>query len=80
MTIKIDWPVDLFFGMKVGRKLGNAVIRNKIKRRIRHIIRLLIQLPEILSSNLALIIVPRKGFEKVEFSVLLSDFRKILLK
>ena len=31
----------LLFGMKVGRKLGNAVIRNKIKRRIRHLVRLL---------------------------------------
>ena len=26
----------LLFGMKVGKKLGNAVIRNKIKRRIKH--------------------------------------------
>ena len=30
-----------YFGMKVGKKLGNAVTRNKIKRRIRHLITLI---------------------------------------
>lgn len=64
--------------MKVGRKLGNAVIRNKIKRRIRHIMRLLIGLPE--TVNLALIIIPRKSFEQVDFSILLHDFKKSLIK
>ena len=78
-SIQTDLPINLFFGMKVGGKLGKAVIRNKIKRRIRHIMRLLVKIPKI-TNNLALIIIPRKGFEKVEFSILLNDFEKALLK
>ena len=66
--------------MKVGKKLGNAVIRNKIKRRIRHIMRLLVKIPQIMTANLALIVIPRKGFDEVEFSVLLDDFAKASLK
>lgn len=64
-------------GMKVNKKLGNAVVRNKIKRRIRHLINLISREinPE---SKLGLIVVPRKGFEKLLFSSLLQEFSKAL--
>ena len=69
---------QITLGMKVNRKLGNAVIRNKIKRRIRHIISLLSKQihPK---SRIGLIVVPRKGFEKVAFSTLLAEFSRALL-
>ncbi|WP_417905141.1 ribonuclease P protein component [Candidatus Tisiphia endosymbiont of Micropterix aruncella] len=56
----------LLFGIKAGRKLGNAVIRNKIKRRIRHLVRLLSKEPQFKSNSWAMIFVPRKGFEQIE--------------
>ena len=65
-------------GMKVNKKLGNAVVRNKIKRRIRHIITLISKQAD-LKSNLGLIVVPRKGFDKTTFSTLFNEFSKSLL-
>lgn len=71
-----DKPV--FFGMKVSKKTGNAVVRNKTKRRIRHIIRLLTKAPDINIQGMGLIIIPKRGFEKIEFSLLLNEFTKLL--
>lgn len=93
----IDQTVNRFyFGMKVGKKLGNAVVRNKIKRRIRHLIRLLVNntgnintqvshkkiIPQkniIAPNNWAIIIIPRKNFEQIEFATLLSVMKQSLL-
>lgn len=68
----------LLFGMKVGKKLGNAVIRNKIKRRIRHLVRLLSKESKFKQNSWAMIIIPRKGFEQIEFATLLSELYKIV--
>ncbi|WP_341751433.1 MULTISPECIES: ribonuclease P protein component [unclassified Candidatus Tisiphia] len=68
----------LLFGMKVGRKLGNAVIRNKIKRRIRHLVRLLSKESKFKQNSWAMIVIPRKGFEQIEFATLLSELYKIV--
>lgn len=70
----------ILFGMKVGRKLGNAVIRNKIKRRIRHLVRLLSQVPQFKQNSWAMIIIPKKGFEKIEFGTLLSELYSLFVK
>lgn len=70
----------LLFGMKVGKKLGNAVIRNKIKRRIRHLVRLLSKESKFKQNSWAMIVVPRKGFEQIEFATLLSELYKIVSK
>lgn len=68
-----------FFGMKVSRKLSKkAVIRNKIKRRIRHLMRDIVNDPSIDTDNKALIIIPNKGFEEVDFKKLATDFYNIL--
>ncbi|XVN42112.1 MAG: ribonuclease P protein component [Candidatus Rickettsia vulgarisii] len=84
------------FGMKVGKKLGNAVVRNKIKRRIRHLITLIVNNTSnantqtshkkiiskqsiIAQHNWAIIIVPRKGFQQVEFATLLGTMKQLLL-
>ncbi|BFD45411.1 MULTISPECIES: ribonuclease P protein component [unclassified Candidatus Tisiphia] len=68
----------LLFGMKVGKKLGNAVIRNKIKRRIRHLVRLLSKESKFKQNSWAMIVIPRKGFEQIEFATLLSELYKIV--
>lgn len=70
----------LLFGMKAGRKLGNAVIRNKIKRRIRHLVRLLSKEPQFKQNSWAMIVVPKKGFEQIEFATLLSELYRIVSK
>jgi len=62
-------------GMKVSRKLGNAVIRNKIKRRIRHLVRI-IQAKKGL-NNSALIIIPKKNFQNIHFTTLVLEFEKL---
>lgn len=72
-------PNTIFLGMKVNKKLGNAVTRNKIKRRIRHLIRSLSKNPRFSEGITSTIIVPRKGFEKVIFTSLTNEFEKILL-
>ncbi|MFP3018618.1 MAG: ribonuclease P protein component [Candidatus Tisiphia sp.] len=68
----------LLFGMKVGKKLGNAVIRNKIKRRIRHLVRLLSKESKFKQNSWAMIVIPKKGFEQIEFATLLSELYKIV--
>ncbi len=68
------------FGIKAGNRLGNAVIRNKIKRRIRHLVRLLIKDSKFQQNNWAIIVIPKKGFEKVDFMTLLSELYTIILK
>ncbi|MCC8417968.1 MAG: ribonuclease P protein component [Rickettsia endosymbiont of Bryobia graminum] len=85
-----------YFGMKVGKKLGNAVTRNKIKRRIRHLVTLIVndtnrintQIPNkkiiskrsvVAQHNWAIIIIPRKNFEQVEFATLLYTMEQLLL-
>lgn len=68
-----------FFGMKVGKKLGNAVVRNKIKRRIKHLIRLVFA-NKTTEFSLSIIFVPRKNFEKIQFNVILQQLNNIFIK
>jgi ribonuclease P protein component len=61
--------------MKVGRKLGNAVVRNKIKRRTRHLVRTIFK--STATDCISIIVVPKKGFDKIPFSSLFKEFEKI---
>ena len=70
----------ILFGIKAGRKLGNAVIRNKIKRRIRHLVRLVSKESQLKSNSWAVIVIPKKGFEQIEFATLLSELYRIFSK
>ncbi len=69
----------IFLGAKVGKKLGKAVVRNKIKRRIRHIIRIIAEISQGSLKRVGLIIIPRKGFEKIKFLDIQKAFQKILI-
>lgn len=75
VRIKTNATSYLYFGMKVSKKLGNAVVRNKIKRRIRHIIQIISKMLE--NFKLGLIVIPYKDFHKVEFALLLSEFQML---
>lgn len=70
-----------FLGMKVSKKLSKkAVVRNKIKRRIRHLARNLVKDPSINTNNIAFIVIPKSGFENVNFQKLTDDLHNVLLK
>ncbi|WP_425362594.1 ribonuclease P protein component [Candidatus Tisiphia endosymbiont of Hybos culiciformis] len=70
----------VLFGIKAGKKLGNAVIRNKIKRRIRHLVRLLSKESQPKPNSWAMIVIPKKGFEQIEFATLLSELYSLPVK
>ena len=70
--------LSFFFGIKAGKKLGKAVIRNKIKRRLRHLMRLILSIKiSSFTRSIGLIIIPRKGLEKVNFDTLYTEFKKV---
>jgi ribonuclease P protein component len=73
-----DSEHEFLFGIKVGRKLGKAVIRNMIKRRIRHLVRLLSAEQKIYQTRWQMVIIPKKNFEKIEFALLLSELTRII--
>lgn len=69
-----------FLGMKVSKKLSKkACIRNKIKRRIRHLIRLMLKDPDLDLVKTAIIFIPYKNFEAVNFAELISVLKNALM-
>ncbi|MFK7968366.1 MAG: ribonuclease P protein component [Rickettsiaceae bacterium] len=70
-----------FLGIKVSKKLSKkACVRNKIKRRIRHLARIMLNDSDLNLSKMAIIFIPYKGFEMIEFIKLSSEFKTTLLK
>ncbi|MDD6878824.1 MAG: ribonuclease P protein component [bacterium] len=63
------------FGVSVGKKLGNAVFRNKYKRKIRSIID---NNKKYYQNNLDYIIIMRKACIDCEFSVLQENYIKLI--
>ncbi len=67
----------IYLGLKISKKLGNAVVRNKIRRRIKSMIR---NLSKILSkeywSSRVFVIIPRKGFQNENFAELQTELVK----
>lgn len=61
-------------GMKVGRKFGNAVSRNKFKRRIRAI---LLELSKNFINPRRFIVIPRYEARSASFKALYEDFTNI---
>lgn len=56
-------------GVSATRKFGPAVVRNRAKRRARELFR-----HHKPSPGVDLIVIPRRGFDTVEFSELVTDF------
>lgn len=79
--IQTDSQNPTFLGMKVSKKISKkAYIRNKIKRRIRHLMRLMLKECDLNLSKVAIIFIPYKNFDLVEFAKLSFEFKSILQK
>jgi len=63
------------YGISVGKKIGNAVIRNKYKRKIRHIID---NCKKNYVNNSDYIIILRKGALEKNFQELIKDYLNIV--
>lgn len=72
---------SLYLGLKISKKLGKAVTRNKIRRRIKSIIHHATKtLSTELWANKAFIIVPRKGFDLIKYSTLQEEVTNLIQK
>ncbi len=79
--IQTDSQNPTFLGMKVSKKISKkAYIRNKIKRRIRHLMRLMLKEYDLNLSKVAIIFIPYKNFDLVEFAKLSFEFKSVLQK
>lgn len=64
---------QIYLGLKVSRKMGNAVTRNKIKRWFRNIIRQFVKdNPKYIGYNF--ILIPKKSITSITYQELLEDF------
>ncbi|CAK6506586.1 ribonuclease P protein component [Rickettsia helvetica] len=79
--IFLESKYNVFLGIKVSKKLNKkAMVRNKIKRRIRHLIRIIVSDSSFKAIKFAMIIIPRKGFEEINFSHLNYELSKMILR
>ncbi len=62
------------WGIVVSKKIGGAVVRNRIRRQIREICQVL---DPFLVGKLDLVIVARRGIQKINYWELLKDVEKI---
>jgi ribonuclease P protein component len=69
--------INIYLGMKVGKKLGNAVIRNKLKRRIRAITRDIYKKNIDTLTNSALIVIPKSQAITQKYAALAQDFSQL---
>jgi ribonuclease P protein component len=67
-----------YLGIRIGKKVGGAVLRNKIKRRLKHVVRNLFN--EIKLDDKALIIVPKAKCANLSFDILQNELRLCILK
>ncbi|MGT2887996.1 ribonuclease P protein component [Streptococcus didelphis] len=71
----LDKEQDHFrVGISVGKKLGNAVIRNAVKRKIRHVI---MELSDHLKKD-DFVVIARKGVETLDYKDLRRNLQHVL--
>lgn len=75
--IYIEWTSDniYHFGFSVGKKIGNAVIRNKVKRQIKNILDKFI-----FKNGFNCIIIVRRGILEKNFQEIEKDLSDIIEK
>jgi ribonuclease P protein component len=71
-------PQFLRYGISVGKKMGNAVIRNRVKRQVRVMVQQ--NLPEFGDLDYQIIIVVKKGYFNNDFQKNAMQLRALLLK
>ena len=65
------------FGFSVGKKIGNAVVRNKVKRQVRSLID---SHKNLFANGKNYIIMIRKGVKKLTYAKMEQDLVKLLQK
>lgn len=67
----------IHLGLKISKKIGKAVTRNKIRRRIKAII---YELPKVIVANKihnrVIVIIPKKGLDKIPYQSLKEEITK----
>ncbi|AGR41687.1 ribonuclease P protein component [Spiroplasma taiwanense] len=66
----------LRYGISVGKKIGNAILRNKIKRQIRSMIYIILQ--ESNDKNFDVVIIARQKFLNNSYDFNLIELQKII--
>ncbi|BAQ25032.1 ribonuclease P protein component [Streptococcus troglodytae] len=61
-------------GLSVGKRLGNAVVRNTIKRKLRHV---LMELDPYLGTQ-DFVVIARKGVEELDYSTMKKNLVHVL--
>lgn len=69
---------DIRVGFTATKKIGNAVVRNRAKRRLRELAKAL--LPTLGTAGFDYVFIARQGTVNREFSGLLDDTRRALLR
>lgn len=74
-----DKNIIIYLGLKISKKVGKAVTRNKIRRRIKSII---YSLPEFLDTSLihnrVIVIIPKRNLEVLSYSALRTEIVNLL--
>lgn len=74
---KIDSMDQTFLGMKISKKIGNAVTRNKIRRRFKHLVRNFIKdNPKFIGHRL--LIIPKRTITSASYRELLQEIGKLI--
>lgn len=66
------------FGLTVTKKLGTAVVRNRIRRRLREAARIVFRANAV--AGFDYVAIARPGALTADFSVLLDDMKRALLR
>jgi ribonuclease P protein component len=73
---KTDDKDTVFLGMKISKKIGNAVTRNKIRRRFKHLIRNLVK-ENTKFAGYRFLIIPKRSITSASYSALLQEVEKL---
>lgn len=64
----------IHLGLKISKKMGGAVVRNKIRRRFKSLVRSTLKEIEIQKwSNWTFVFIPRRGLESIEYRLLETE-------